>query len=118
MIGTYRNLFMANMTLAEFIDTEMKRREMGVREFAEFIGVSHSVISKHANGKNVKPSIDFLVKLADKTETNLQAIFALVWPAVAKRTALSPRATILAQRLDNLSEPAQDVILAFVLSQK
>lgn len=120
MIGAYGNLFMSDkqLTLAEFLEIEMNQRKMSVREFARFVGVSHSVISKHHNKEDITPSIDFLLKLSEKTETNLQAVLAMAFPDVMKKTALSPRATILAQRFDNLSEPIQDMLLSFVVSQK
>lgn len=107
------------LTLAEFIEFEMKRREMGTREFARFLGVSPSTISKHTNEEKViTPSVEFLVALADRTETNLESILAIAFPAVAERTALSPRAAILAQNLDHLPEALQDMLLTFVVSQK
>lgn len=107
------------LTLAQFIEFEMKRREMGVREFARFIGVSPSAISKHTNrAHEITPSIEFLVNLAEKTETDLMSILAMAFPAIADKMTISPRAMILAQRLDNLPKAAQDMILAFVISQK
>ncbi len=108
------------ITLADFIETEMKDRNMGVREFARFVGVSHSTLSKHLTRKRNRPvpREDLLVKLSDATGVNLLTLFALAYPGVAARTALSPRAMLLAQRFEKLPEAVQDFIFRAALSQQ
>ena len=106
-----------NLTLSDFIQSEMKKRDMGVVEFAKFVGVTHSTISKHLGEKAGVPSEDFLVKLSDATTVSLETIFGLAFPRVANRMPVSPKAMLLAQRFDQLPESVQDFILRAVLSQ-
>ena len=101
----------SNYTLGKFIVEEMHKRKMSMRDFASLMGVSHATISDYASDKQKSPQSAFLVKLADTTNTNLQAIFALAYPEVAERTALSPEAIIIAQRLDRLPDNTRDILI-------
>ena len=104
--------------LREFILGEMKRLEMSGREFAKFVGVGHSTINRFISEENdTDPSLDFLSKLADATQTDLAALIYLAFPGVASKTSLSPDARILAQRIEQLPEPVRDTIKAMILGQ-
>lgn len=97
--------------LADFILSEMKLRGMGVNEFARFCKLkAHSTISKHIAPKPPRPKIEFLLQLAEATGVSIEALIALAYPEVAERTALSPRAKILAQRIEKLPESVQDFL--------
>lgn len=70
----YKQLVMVQQsTLGGFILEEMRKRDMSARDFALYVGVSHSAINKFLNygiedtyaGKPIgEPSIDFLYRLA------------------------------------------------------
>lgn len=61
--------------LSFFIREEMYKRRMKEREFAEFVGVSHSAINRYAKadstGLSTEPTLTFLDKLAKATETDV-----------------------------------------------
>lgn len=103
--------------LREFILSEMKRRDMSARQFARFVGVGHSTINDFATGIERVPSLDFLSKLADATQTDLAALIYLSFPEVASKTALSADARILAQRIEQLPEPVRDAVKAMIVGQ-
>ena len=92
-------------TLGTFIDQEIRKRQMSVREFAEFVGVTHPTIIKfreHGTRDVGNPSIDFLIKLARKTDTSLVALLALAFPDAAPLLNIDPATLILSQRIQQL----------------
>lgn len=107
-------------TLGGFIHAEMVRRDMSAREFAEFVGVTNSVINKFLNhglsktyaGKPVgDPSVDFLVKLARATHTDICTLMALIAPDVTARKA---EAEIIADRILNLPTEQREIVDTFL----
>lgn len=105
-------------TLSDFIQNEMNQRQMSMREFGRFVGVSDAAISRHVAGKGGTPSEELLVKLCKATGANVVAVFALAYPDVAELTALSPKAMLAAQLIDSLPDSIQDFILGAAISQK
>jgi transcriptional regulator with XRE-family HTH domain len=102
-----------DLTLGEFILAEMDKRRMSAREFALFVGVTHSTINKfvHFGSKDVGyPSIEFLGKLAQATHSDLCAVMALVFPEVTEATQLKPSTIILAQRIEQLPDAVREII--------
>lgn len=97
--------------IADFILSEMKRRDLRVSEFARLVGVSHATISKHLSTKPPVAKPEFLLKLSAATGASIEALIALAYPEVANKTALSARAKILAQRIEKLPESIQDFLL-------
>lgn len=107
----------ARTSLAEFVLRQMRERDMSARQFSDYIGVSNTTINRTLDSRyEHTPSMDFLLKLADKTGTSIIAVIELAFPEVSERTGISPEALILAQRLDRLPEGVRDFILKAVLS--
>lgn len=102
--------------LKEFILGEMKRRSMSAREFAKFVGVTHTTINDLVSKDRI-PGIDFLSKLSDATKTDLASLIYLTFPDTASRNELSTDARILAQRIEQLPEPVRDAVKAMILGQ-
>lgn len=101
------------MTLDEFIETEMKKRGMSLREFAKLTDISPSAISKYLNSASERNvSIEFLVKLSRGTGIDLASIIAIVYP---DDTEIDAQARIWGQRIAELSEEDQDAIDSFIL---
>lgn len=97
----------------EFLEDEMRKREMSIRQFAEFVGVSHPTITRAIDPSgSVEPSFDFLVKLSEATKVDLCTIVALLAP---DRTHISARARVLAQAIEALSEGDQEIIDNFLI---
>lgn len=96
------------MNLSEFILEEMKKREMSMREFSSYVGVSPTTISNTLNPqKNIIPSTDFLAKLADATHTDIATLIAMVFPEL---TDLNPEIMLLAMRISQLHPEQQKMI--------
>lgn len=95
------------LTLGEFIQTEMKTRKMSIRKFAELVDVSHKVVAKFRyhginplyNKRPVgDPSLDFLAKLAKATSVDLCALVGLIHPEVVQ---IDPARQILIDQIMN-----------------
>ena len=96
------------MLLSDFILKEMKKRDMSMREFAQFVNVSHATISRAVDPqKNIIPSTDFLAKLADATHTDIATLIAMVFPEL---TDLNPEIMLLAMRISQLHPEQQKMI--------
>lgn len=110
---------MSSITLGDFILTEMEKRDMSARQFAQFIGVSHGTINRFVDfgSKDVGyPSIDFIEKLAVATQTPISMIMELILPHLANQDIDSPdsEALLIAQQLQRLSEAERKTIYAMI----
>jgi transcriptional regulator with XRE-family HTH domain len=102
-------------TLGEFLQAELERRDMSIREFARFVGVNHQTIAKFLDygSKEVGyPSADFLLKLMKATGLDGAAMMALLDPTVAP---LDPQTLILAERIAQLPPDKRRLIDALLL---
>ena len=100
-------------TLGDFIDQEIRKRQMSVREFAEFVGVTHPTILKfreHGKTDVGSPSIEFLIKLAQKTDTSLIALLAMAFPDAALLLKVDTTTLILSQRIQRLPDHIRQAI--------
>jgi transcriptional regulator with XRE-family HTH domain len=108
-------------TLRDFVIAEIDKRHMSIREFARLVGVANVSISAVINpgDRAVKaPSIDFLLKLAKATKTNVFILLVLAYPEVKPYIeALTGRPasdTLRLEQIERLSDDlraAIDVIL-------
>lgn len=100
-------------TLGDFIQREVQERKMSLSEFARLVGVSHQTISKYLDykgeGQNY-PEFGFLVKLSLATSTDLGTLAALVEP---RASYITPRARLLAQKIESLSEDRSELLELF-----
>lgn len=104
-----------NERLSNFIAQEIQRRGISARQFAEFVGVSSNTINRMLDPEDESsPSLDFLVKLANATNADLIAVISLAYPEVRQKTALTPTAAIIAQRIEQLAEDDRETVEAFV----
>src|SRR5436853_408114 len=99
---------MQSLNLGGFIQEEIKRRDMTIRQFATLVTVNHSIIGKFRyhgiretyNKKPIgEPSLAFLAKLAKATSVDLCTLIALVYPDA---TIADARAGLLASRIAQL----------------
>lgn len=106
---------MTNGGLRTFILEEMRARDMSARQFAEFVGVSHTTINKFTDERSSDqtPSLGFLVRLAEATNTDLIALIELVFPG-ASEMQLSPAAKVLAQRIESLPDEIRIVVESII----
>jgi transcriptional regulator with XRE-family HTH domain len=104
---------MSHSTLRDFLMEEMKRREMSMRQFAEFVGVAHTTVTRAVDPVSPPPpSFDFLVKLAKATKTDIRTIAAIVAPdAVIDQ---SPEVLMLAERISRLTDDQRKLIDAAI----
>jgi len=106
--------------LRDFVEREMKSRQMNISQFARFIGVSHTTIGRLIDPQNpTTPSPELLVALAEKTGVNYSALTALILPA-AEQTELDPKTVIRAERIGQLTPEQQEhideIIGTYILS--
>lgn len=103
------------MTLKDFINQEMKRRDMSMRQFAEFVDVSHTTISRTLDPQEpTNPSIDFLRKLAKATGVSFLSLLALVIPE-EEMVDIDTNVRVLAERIARLPEHKREMAETFLL---
>lgn len=94
--------------IIRFINEEMKRRDMSVRQFANLMGMSHTTVLKVVDSENPhKPSLEFLIKLADVTKVDIRDLVAMVAPEVA---GVGANVAALSARMGRLSEEQKQII--------
>jgi transcriptional regulator with XRE-family HTH domain len=101
------------MNLKQFIEGEMKRRKLSLREFATLVDVSPSTISRTLSDDAPDPSLDFLVKLSKATSTSLTTIVSMLLPDESQLT--DQDAKVLADRIARLSPAKRAIIESFIL---
>jgi transcriptional regulator with XRE-family HTH domain len=107
---------MVHQTLGSFLLYQMHKRDMSAREFARFIGVSHQTISRFLDygEKDVGyPSVDFLLKLARATGTDVGALMRMLDPELDE---LDPEVLVIAQEIAHLSPRDRRLVATFVRS--
>lgn len=107
-------------TLGLFIQEEMQRRKLSLREFATLAGVTHPTMSKFSwygihetyGGRIIgEPPLEFLAKLAKATGHDICTLVALVRPDA---TRLDPRASILTNRIMQLPPEKLQLFTTFM----
>ena len=105
--------------LTDFINEEMRKRDMSMREFATFMGTTHASISRAlARDEETLPTLEFLVKLAQATKLDICTIVALVVP---ETTGVNAEVLLLAQAIAKLPPEKQalvdDIILGMTMKR-
>jgi transcriptional regulator with XRE-family HTH domain len=98
--------------LQKFLNDQMHERKMKPIEFAKFLGVSKSTLSRTLNEKNpTVPDYRFLVKIAKATGVDIVSLVALIIPDV---TDIDVEARIVAQQIMRLSEDDRRHVIAHI----
>lgn len=111
---------MTAYTLGDFLTEEMSRRNMSVLRFSQFVGVSHTSIHKFLEygKKDVGyPSVDFVIKLAKATNTDISVIMALIDPTVPTGEH-QPLTGMLAEEIESLTDHQRKMVAAFIQTIK
>lgn len=104
-------------TLGDFIEDQLKTRNMTAREFSDFLGVVHRMVDVY-RFHGIKPDVgtprhEFLTLLADKTGTNRVIVFALAYglaEALEKLQSLPPSALSRAEQIEQLPGEIREII--------
>lgn len=64
---------------AQFLDDEIKQRDISVNEFARQVGVAPQTIHNYLEGKDRAPSTKVLARVAAYTKTDAAILFALAF---------------------------------------
>jgi transcriptional regulator with XRE-family HTH domain len=111
---------MSNYLLSNFILAEIQKRDMSAREFARFIGASHSSVNRLLNYSQDEvhyPSVDFILRLAKATNKDVGEIMKLIDPDVpTDDPELDPQVKIIAERIQRLGERERRMVEKFVQS--
>lgn len=98
--------------LAEFMQQDMDRRSMSLREYADFIHSTHPTVAKYLNGTIKRVQWDFVVRLSRATHTDIGTLARLIAPDVAFEQV--PDTDIIAQRINQLPPTYRKTILDMV----
>lgn len=98
--------------LSGFIVDDMQRRKMSLREYAEFLGVTHPTVSRYVNGEHKEIQWGFLVALSRATKIDIGYFARLAAPEVAFENV--PDTHIIAERINQLPTPYRKTIIDMV----
>lgn len=107
--------------LAAFIQRDMERRGMSLREYAKFIGSSHPTVARYLNEPDRVPQWEFLVTLSRATHTDIGTLARLAAPDLTIVTSDVPSPELVLQRLTQLPIEFRRTILDMIeayLAQK
>ncbi len=83
---------------------------MSVRQFANFIGVSHTTILNVLEmSDSDRPSFEFLVRLAKATNIDIRELAAMAAPDLVNTTG-SASAAVLSARIQRLNDEQKKII--------
>jgi Helix-turn-helix. len=103
-------------SLQDFIEDEMKRLDFtSARQLAAAMEVAPSTVTRILNRKKpADPDLETLVKLANITGKSIEALVAIAFPDVARKTQLRAKTEIMAQRFEKLDESEQRTVEALL----
>jgi plasmid maintenance system antidote protein VapI len=111
-------IYVMEMTIIDFLNDQMQKRDVGVRGFAKEIGVSHATISEILSGKQ-GVTLEFLIKVAKATQIDLCTLVAFVAPNEAR---MSAKAALMAQEISQLPPDKQafidDILMGMVTKRR
>lgn len=94
--------------LRNFIQREIDTRDMSMNQFASFIDVANSTMSRVMNERTEnEPSLEFLSKLAEATSVDICTIVGLLYPSLTMRDAA---AWLLVEQIRRLPEDDRRII--------
>lgn len=100
------------LTIREFVIEDMARRKMSLREYADFLGVTHPTVGRYVNNKDKEVQWAFLVALSRATHTDIGYLARLAAPEVAFESV--PDTQIIADRINQLPAPYRKTIIDMV----
>jgi transcriptional regulator with XRE-family HTH domain len=107
--------------LGDFLRHEMQNRQMSNSSFAEFVGVSHTTINRFIDfgeRETGYPSIEFLIKLATATQTDMRYLITLIVPPdVLFEAETSPEFVHLSKQIELLKPAYQQIIKLIIDAQ-
>lgn len=85
--------------LGEYVADQLRSRDMSLRQFEVFTGISYVTISNMMSSDPPDPSLDTLSKLAQATKVDICVFVAMVKPEATK---LNPKIQLIANHIVNL----------------
>lgn len=101
-------------TLRDFINDEVRKRNISKREFARRLDVAPSTLLRLLEDDPPVPTLSVLAKLSEITGVSIETLAALAYPEVADRTRISPTAQVVGQAFEKLPERIQEMILSII----
>lgn len=99
--------------LSRWLLEEIQRREMSVREFARFVGLTHGTLNNLLNARHTSPpTIETLSRLARATKVDLCTLVAFVAPDL---TDDSGRVRLMVDRISRLPPAQQEIVDRYLL---
>lgn len=110
---------MDKITLGEFIERQIKQRNLSGREFADLLDVPHSSVvryRRHEPGNaHHTPSGEFMYKLAKATSTDIGYLWRLVYPDLPAPGVFSDQDALeLGKLVMSLPEATRKLIIEFI----
>ena len=100
--------------LGEFVEQQIRMRNISDREFARLVGVSNSTIARVRSPNPPEPTFDFLVKLSKLTGHSLVSLVKLAFPDA--KLEVDERTLMLAERILALPDEERRIAAAHSVS--
>jgi len=97
-------------TIGGYLEGEMKKRRMSMREFAYQMGSTHTTLARVI--EHGKPQIDFLIRLSGYTKVSLERLVAISYPDSVHHTPTDT--AMLAERINALPALQRGIILDLI----
>lgn len=102
-----------NTALAQFLRKQMEHRSMTIRDFAKFIGVSHSVVQRAIDeDKPSTPDTETMIKISKALGVDMNTLAYMLDPGAL---SMDFEAVILAQQIQSLPEEDRRAIDALLM---
>jgi transcriptional regulator with XRE-family HTH domain len=107
----------SQVSLADFINDEVKKRNMSLREFAESIGTAASTITRAVGDNPPQPGIDFLIKLSRGTGVSLMSLIKMAFPEAESHLVVPDvQSKLIADRITRLDQQDRMMVESLLLS--
>lgn len=114
MVSRIVELIVAQSKLGKFVHDEMRKRDMSMRQFADFVGTNHATISHLINDPEPPtPTLELLSKLARATGVDVCTLVSMALPN-ERHANPDPESRLLAERIGKLPPDAQSLIKALI----
>ena len=99
-------------TIQKFIIEDMRKRKMSMREYADFIGVTHPTISKYVRDPEHGIRWEVLLKLSAATHVDIGTLARIAAPDVAYESI--PDTKLITDRINQLPPAYRKTIIEMV----
>lgn len=85
-------------------------RAGSIRELSQRSGINHQILNNIANGVEVTPTINVIVKFAEYSSMDFLSLVALAYPDLAQQAILQAESRLLLENIERLPEDVRKAV--------